>query len=62
VSHPDEEAPEADAVEQAALANPVDAADDEQEAPHPGMGVPEWDASEQAIMAPLDDERSASAE
>ena len=56
VTHPDQEAPEADVVEQATLANPVDAAEDEAEAPHPDPQVPEWDASEQAIVVPLDDE------
>jgi hypothetical protein len=47
----------ADAVEQATPANPIDAAEDETEAPALGLEVPEWDAAEQSVVVELDDER-----
>ena len=59
VTRPDEEAPVADAVEQATPANPIDAADDETEAPTRGLEVPEWDAAEQSIVVPIEDEDAA---
>lgn len=45
-----------DAVEQATPAYPIDAEEEEPEAPSPGIEVPEWDAAEQAIPVPLDDD------
>jgi hypothetical protein len=48
----DIEAPAADAVEQAAVANP---ADGESEV-HRGLEVDEWDALEQARVVDLDDD------
>lgn len=48
----DPEAPDGDLVEQATVANPVDAPDEV----HRGLEVGEWDAVEQAAIVDLDDD------
>ena len=48
----DPEAPDDDAVEQATVANPVDAPAEV----HRGLEVGEWDAVEQAAIVDLDDD------
>ncbi len=52
----DMEAPEADAAEQATLAEPDD--DEQPGASYGSVGVetPEWDAQEQAMPVPVDDD------
>jgi hypothetical protein len=48
------DAPEADAAEQAATADPLDFHDDP--VPSGDIEVPEWDAQEQSVEVPLEDD------
>jgi hypothetical protein len=48
------DAPEADAAEQAANADPLDIADDP--IPSRDIEAPEWDAHEQSMEVPLEDD------
>lgn len=51
----DPEAPEADAAEQATLAEPDDDEEGE-DMPSLSLEAPEWDAQEQAMRVPFDDD------
>ena len=52
----DNEAPEADAAEQATLAEPDDGEQSGTDLGSVGLETPEWDAQEQAIPVPVDEE------
>lgn len=55
MSYPERfDAPEADAAEQAAAADPLENEDDP--IPSGDIEVPEWDAQEQAMEVPLEDD------
>jgi hypothetical protein len=52
----DMEAPEADAAEQAALAEPEEDEEPARATPWMSLETPEWDAAEQAIPVPIDED------